>query len=236
MDMKQVVLYAVILIIVYLVWNYIFNDTTSKNLITMTEGSKLKKINAEDLPGNKGSNDFTYSFWIYINDWNSKYGQKKTIIERKNGNDKGPEIYLGEHKNDLNVVITTYSETGGSTGNDQRIVLENIPVQRFTHLVVTVNNNAVDMYLDGKLVKTHILDNPPRIDKVADQAIYVNKNRGFSGYLAKLKYYSRALNPREVYEIYKEGYGAGLLGGLLNRYKIKFAFLKDNNEITSMQI
>jgi len=236
MDMKQIVLYAVILIILYLVWNYIFSDSTSKNLITMTEGTKQKKITADSLPGNKGSNDFTYSFWIYINDWNYNYGSKKTIIERTNGDNKGPVIYLGEHKNDLHVQLTTYSETGGNVGEQNDNIVENIPVQKFTHLVVTINNSAVDIYLDGKLVKTEVLPNPPKIDEVADQAIYVNKNKGFSGYLAKLKYYSRALNPREVYEIYKEGYGAGLLGGLLNRYKLKFAFLKDNNEITSMQI
>tara|TARA_Y100000389_G_scaffold110197_1_gene107309 strand:+ start:2178 stop:2897 length:720 start_codon:yes stop_codon:yes gene_type:complete len=239
MDMKQIVLYAVILIIIYLVWNYIFSDPTSKNLITMIDGQKTKRIKYGDLPGNKGSNDFAYSFWIYINDWNHAYNEKKIIIERKKGNHKGPLIYLGEHKNDLHVNITSHSALGGQGSpppNEEIITLENIPVQKFTHIVVTVNNSAVDMYLDGKLVKTHILNNVSTVDEVAEADIVVNKGNGFSGYLAKLKYVSRTLNPREVYEIYKEGYGAGLFGGLINRYKLKFAFLKDNNEITSMQI
>lgn len=236
MDMKQIVLYAVILIIIYLVWNYIFSDPTSKNLITMTDGQKTKKINHGDLPGNKGSNDFAYSFWIYINDWNHAYNEQKIIIERKKGEHKGPIIYLGEHKNDLHVEITSHSTSGGNSPLTETITLENIPVQKFTHIVVTVNNSAVDMYLDGKLVKTHILNNVSTVDEVAEADIRVNKGNGFSGYLAKLRYVSRALNPREVYEIYKEGYGAGLFGGLINRYKLKFAFLKDNNEITSMQI
>ena len=161
---------------------------------------------------------------------------KKNIIERKNGEHKGPVIYLGEHKNDLHVEITSHSTSGGNRKLIKTITLENIPVQKFTHIVVTVNNSAVDMYLDGKLVKTHILNNVSTVDEVAEADITVNKGNGFSGYLAKLKYVSRALNPREVYEIYKEGYGAGLFGGLINRYKLKFSFLKDNNEITSMQI
>ena len=43
---------------------------------------QLKEIKASELPGNKGSNDFTFSVWIYVNTWNYRYGQVKNILRR----------------------------------------------------------------------------------------------------------------------------------------------------------
>jgi len=63
-----------------------------------------------------------------------------------------------------------------------------------------------------------------------------NGEAGFAGFIAKVRYYSRALNPREVYELYREGYSGSLLGNLFNKYKLRFSYIKDNEEVGSLEI
>ena len=81
----------------------------------------------------------------------------------------------------------------------------------------------------SKLVKTKILANVP---KATRSNIYLTPGGGFGGSTANFLYINRSLNPREVYDVYKEGCGGqAWFTDLFNRYRIKLAFLKDNVEI-----
>ena len=103
-----------------------------------------------------------------------------------------------------------------------------------------LNNKAIDVYLDGKLVKTCILlafkHKAGQNLIVADKSSKTVDGTGFSGFIAKLRFYSRTVNPREAYEIYKEGHGSSWLANLLSQYKLKFAFLKNNKEVKSITL
>lgn len=73
---------------------------SAKESIASIEADKLKKSEGQ----------FTMSCWIYIDDWNYKYGEKKVIMQRKNQNFINPIIELGEYKNDLKVTLNTFEE------------------------------------------------------------------------------------------------------------------------------
>ena len=92
----------------------------------------------------------------------------------------------------------------------------------------------MDVYLDGKLVRTCVL---PGIAKVNDNAsIYITPEGGFSGYTSKIQYFADATNPQEAYNIYKDGYGDSIFGGLMSKYQLKVSFLEDNVEQGSIEI
>lgn len=237
MDIRDFILWGVILIVVYWIYYYFFVDKTSGQLLNLHNGQIKKTINAEKLPGSSGSSDFGYSIWIYVNDWDYQYGNKKVILERRSGdNHVGPSIYLGRNTNDLHIEMTTSSTTGVSESPTETCILHNVPIQKWCHIVVTTNNKTIDAYLDGKLVKTCVLNGVPRMSKIRNEPIHITPEGGFSGFVSNLKYHSRSLNPREVMELYKEGYSGDLLGAMFNRFKLKFSIFKDNNEITSLQL
>ena len=73
---------------------------SAKESIASIEADKLKKSEGQ----------FTMSCWIYIDDWNYKYGEKKVIMQRNNQNFINPIIELGEYKNDLKVTLNTFEE------------------------------------------------------------------------------------------------------------------------------
>ena len=249
MDLKKILFGAVVVIILYIFFTTVFADKTKSSLTgTHNAWNEPIEIPSSKLKGS-GSNDYTYSFWIYINDYNKNYGEKKMILERSNtikinGSDKPlyyPRIYLGENQNDIHIEIT-YKEDD-NTYKEHEIVINSIPLQKWNHIIMTKSGNTIDIYIDGKLVKTSIMRKVANQPK-ADQSIKItdvnetasgadSSNKGFSGYLSKVNYYSTSMNTREAYQLYKEGYGGGFFGSFFNRFKLKFAFMQDNQEKSS---
>jgi len=93
----------VLLFIVYLIVNWYFKKT--KKLISMSSGTIAHSISADDLPENTQAGNYTYSMWFYIHDWNKKYGQHKTILQRGDDGDESLKVSLGETENNITVKI-----------------------------------------------------------------------------------------------------------------------------------
>ena len=70
----------------------------------ITDAKKETRVPRDTLIQSSGN--YSLSMWIYIDDWNYKYGEKKTILERDNNNIKNPHIYLDTHKN--NIIVDFY--------------------------------------------------------------------------------------------------------------------------------
>ena len=83
-----------------------------------------------------------------------------------------------------------------------KITIKNIPIQRWTCFNVSVHDRVVDIYKDGLLYHTEILDNPPKIN---DYDMVLGNNGGFNGYLSRIVWSNKALSPGEIYNKYKEG-------------------------------
>ena len=239
MDFKKILMGVAIVIILYLVFTYFFTDSTKTDLLVMHDASVRKVIDAEDLTGGNSAN-YSYSFWLYINTWNYGYGSEKVIFRRtKTGEKNLIEGVLDTTNNNLKIKMA-YSK--GNSPNDEifkECHVSNIPLQKWTNIIVTLNNKAIDIYLDGKLVKTCVLPGvqtpkPGQNLIIADKSSEQVEGTGFSGFISKFRFYSRTINPREAYEIYKEGHGSGWLANLLGQYKLKFAFLKNNKEVNSV--
>lgn len=236
MDYKKLILGVLIVIVLYIIYRYVFQDTTSADLASDTNAKRQKVIKAEQLPGNPASVDFTFSIWIYVDSWQYKYGKNKTIFRRSNQKGElSPAVTLAAATNDLEITLVTFpsknSTTGGTTDTWS---IHNIPLQKWTNVLVATNNRAVDTYIDGKLVNTHVLQGVPKMDKKAP--IYLTPDGGFSGNTAKFKYFARTISPREAYQIYKDGPGGNMFTDLLNKYKLKVQFLKDDEEINGFEI
>jgi hypothetical protein len=243
MEFKTIIIGFIIFLVIMWLYRYFFTDPTRTSLLTMGSAETSVIKNYTQLTGNAESSDFTYTTWIYVKDWNYKMGKEKIIIQRKNISDElFPKISLGSSSNDLIINMHVFSDEGSTTSQTESTTctVKNIPLQKWTHITMTVNNRALDTYIDGKLVKTCILSGPPKIDGTANINICPPNigggEAGFKGNVAKVRYYSRSLNPREVYELYREGYSGSLLGNLFNKYKLRFSYIKDNEEVGSLEL
>lgn len=227
-----IILLVIVILLVYVLYNYV-KGAKQTTLYSLEDARHHKTFAASDLSTSPTSN-YALSIWFYINDWNYKIGQQKVILDRRGKNSKpSPSITLGANKNNITVSMETHvAENLTETSN---CVINDVPLQRWTNLIMSINGRALDLYIDGKLVKTCILSGPPK--NYTKAPIQVTPDGGFSGYTARLQYFSEPLSPSDAYDIYREGFsGKDSIFAGLNKYKLKFAFLEDNKEVNSFEL
>ncbi len=230
MEIMQIILIVVLLImlIYFIMWLF----TKSTQLTKMSDGTIRQVILANTLPNSKHSNNYTYSTWFYVNDWNYRFGEPKIILGRLDkDNNPSPSITIGAMENNVNVAVACYPISASAAPIIHQCNVSNIPLQKWVNLIVSLYGRTLDLYLDGKLVRTCVL---PGVAKVSPETdILVTPNGGFNGWTANFQYWATASNPQEAYNIYKGGYGSSTM---FNRFRIKVAFLSNDKEKTSFTI
>ena len=362
MDIKGVAIGVFIfLVLLYIIINA-FSKTTK--LSEMSDGTILQTIEAAKLKNKNPGSNFTYSMWIYINDWNYRYGEDKIILNREScpkvvldkkknkimvnvkcisvGTDSTPASYTpyscaeqaknveacnackngfscacvncnqtdfdfhngivdpscaspasiatainaaitkvtnataaksaadaaksaGDsatpampdlEKNALaktatdaaNALTTAQSEyslamslrTGKgamvaeSDTNVHSCVVDNISIQKWVNIIVSLYNLTLDIYIDGKLVRTCILPGVPKNNN--NSAIQITPGGGFRGWTTTFKFFPYASNPQAAFNLYKDGYGGSIVGNAISKYRLRVSAIKNNEVQTSFEI
>lgn len=239
MNIQNIIITAVVILIVYVTYVYFFGKgSSSSKLISIHDARQADIISPSILPTNT-STDYTYSVWFYISDWNYRMGEPKVIFGRTGANnDPSPSIFLAPSINNIHISMAVYPNEKSSTARIHTCVLENVPLQKWTNLIISLEGRAMDVYLDGKLVRTCMMPGVPKADPASN--LLVTPDGGFNGSVAGLQYIGRAINPSEAYNIYKKGYGSGYgigsLGNMFNKYRVKLAFMENNREVNSLEM
>ena len=112
--------------------------------------------------------------------------------------------------------------------------MKNFPLQKWVNLIISLQGQTLDVYIDGKLQKTCVLEGVVKVNKEED--VKVTPAGGFSGWTSNFQYWDKASNPQEAYNIYRKGYGGGVLGNAFNKYKLRVQVLKDNDVAGGFEI
>lgn len=252
MDIKNVLLIIIILVLLYIVIRYVFSDANT--LSGLNSGTAMQTIAASSLVKGSiaNSSNFTYSIWFYINDWNYKYNENKVLFGRMgsltstsgtsvsgiSGKNPCPAVVLGSIENNLSVMLACYPGEGSALssdsvrGADGSIIhtcsVTNIPIQKWVNLLISTYGRSLDVYLDGKLVKTCVLPGVAKINQEAD--VYVTPVGGFAGWTAKFQYFPNSTDPQTAWNIYRKGYGRSFLSNLFGKYQLKVTISNNGTE------
>ena len=314
--MQIVAIVAVVLIVLYLV----INAFSKTNKLTKLMSAKTEQIiKASELKNTNTGNNFTYSMWLYIEDWNYRYGEEKIILNRA----RCPMITLGAKPNSMKIIIKTMNSSDATVPNsppsladhaknianknscnacdngftcacdscdrtlfnatesaaaelgvysdlsptlsalgqsqanginainaanaaaaeltnNHSCVIDAIPIQKWVNVIVSLYQQTLDVYLEGKLVKTCVLPGPAVRNNNA--SIFVTPKTsavlpgGFSGWTSSFRYMPYASNPQEAYNIYKDGFGGSILANAMSKYRFRFSLIKDNKESGGFEI
>ena len=234
-------LYILFIILALVVFYYIYVGFTKSGPITTLADAKFQQtIDATKLASDTGTNNYTYAVWMYIDNWNYRYGEPKVVFGRTDSSSQGepnpsPSVILGAMQNDLTISVTTYPKKTGGSPMIHNCVIRNVPLQKWTCLLISLYGRSLDVYLDGKLVRTCVLPGVAKVNKTAP--VKLTPDGGFDGFTAKFMYFDQPTNPQEAWNIYKDGFASGgSLGNFFDKYKIKVAFLEDNVEQGSLEI
>jgi hypothetical protein len=194
-------------------------------LLKSTEMSASASLNATNpsITINKpGGLRYAYGIWIYVNSWDSSI--EKTIFER-NSNIK---LYLDANSPTLKCGITT----GAATDPVVPVTItDNFPLQKWVYIVVSVDGQYIDTYLDGKLVKSArmVADGGeiPIVDS-SSQMILGSANL-WDAHVSKFTHWTEPIDPATVWSNYMSGNGQNnSLSNAVSSYGVDFTILQDN--------
>lgn len=152
-------------------------------------------------------------------------------------------ICLDSYDNNLLIDIETFNTGRNGCDEDSSLItrhkISNIPLQKWNCLILSVDTKTFDVYLDGKLRNSFILDGTYN-NSVSKKNIYLgnvnNSVPGFEGFITRVRYEPNSINPQQAYNIYKEGINSSLAKSLFNQYSLKVSFLEFNKEKGSFTI
>lgn len=162
--------------------------------------------------------EFTWSCWIYLDNLTYNENQYRCIFYKgndysENPNDatsnglnfpnNSPGLYLTPHKNDLVVIMNTFNVI------NEKILISDIPVKKWVNVMIRCENNVIDVYINGTIVKSHRLHGVPKQNY---GNVYVGADGGFSGYVSNLSYFNKALGIYEINNIVSKGPNTIMIG------------------------
>lgn len=222
----QVSLAVIVFIIVLYIFNYIFSYTkrfikSYKGTVDIVDGLKNaeRRFVISNDPSNKSyiniprsyneenGIEFTYQFWLLVDNWTIRQGVNKHVFHKGNeihskksddGKDdfdypllNAPGVYLDPNKNILKIIMNTFDDPG----NDEPLEVPNIPIGKWVLITITLEGQILKAYQNGYLIQSKVLKSYPRQN---NSPIWINDMNGFSGFISKLRYYNYAVPQNEI--------------------------------------
>ena len=240
MNAIAIILAIVVILLFYILYRFFMLKSTE---LTQT-ASLLDQNPSIPIENKPTSTRYSYGIWIYVNSWDSSI--PKTIFERKNN----IKLYFADTAPVLKCNITMDDgqplANGASAPTTTLEITDNFPIQKWVHIVTSVDNQYLDAYLDGKLIKSGRLyseavtgtnASPESTPKTpADQAMTIGGSTSYDAYIAKFNHWSLPLDPQTVWSIYNEGNGQSGMNNYISSYGIDLSILKDNVEQSKYSI
>ena len=250
----NIIIIVIVIILILMILRYMLLDNYT--LQSLQNAQTASVISASSLATNGSSipsSNFSYSIWYYINDWNYRYGEPKVIFGRMgassssssssisgvSGLDPCPAVVLGAVENNLAISLGCYPginktpTTRGGTTVVHTCSISNVPIQKWVNLIVSVHGRTMDIYIDGKLVKTCMLPGVASINSSSN--VYVTPSGGFDGWTSKFQYFPNPINPQEAWNIYSKGYSTYWLD-MYQTYHIQLSLIENGTTQGSVTI
>lgn len=245
MTPTTIILLVIILLLVYVLYAYL-TGTVSKLIQTASLKTQVPPITQIDSAKNSR---YGYSIWVYVNTWTNN--SRKTIFSRPNS----LRLYLDNSSPTLKLDLAM---NGALVNNAPPMMTMNItnnfPLQKWVCIGVSVDNQFVDAYLDGKLIKSQRFYSqigaaapapisesfPMTPPDAAISPVYLGNGEPVAGqtyapfdaFVSEFKRWSVPIDPQSAWDTYLAGNGSNGISRAFSSYGIDVSVLKNNVEQT----
>jgi hypothetical protein len=198
----------------------------------------------------KPGGEYTISFWMYITSWDYRAGLAKSVLQILDT--KAPNYSLLTtvlYPNENRLMVRVHTEApgagvdytmnsnydslmSGKQGLANEVIespmcdIQDIDLQRWINITISVNGRIVDVYYDGKLNRSCVLPDIPMAPESGIQVVTTGKKGGFGGKLSGVQFFAYPLTPDRIYAIYQAGPKgpSGFIGFLAEKLGIKLTY------------
>lgn len=174
---------------------------------------------------------YTISFWMYITSWDFRSGLAKSVLQISDAGMTSNDLLTTVlYPNEAKMMVRVFTDApaegpdftsstesaklfsgGGNlnmfTPSGQMPVcdLQDIDLQRWINITISVNGRIVDVYYDGKLNRSCVLKGVPTASASGTQAVVIGRSGGFMGKMSGVQFFGYPLTPDRIYAIYQAG-------------------------------
>lgn len=181
---------ALLAVAAAVLWFY-FNTTTGAGdakevvIVKGSQAGDLERTVRPSLPVSFNQPEgltYSYTGWVLVKDFGKGYGKQRRIFS----NDDSPALYIDSTSNSFVVSVKTF-------GTTETILIPNLPAMKWIHVAIVVDQQSVDVYINGTLRQHHTLSQLPK-----QTTPVVTTGPGWDGVLADLVYHPRTLRHTEI--------------------------------------
>lgn len=207
-----------VVIIIILFMLYLSMTKTSSVLTQNYLKTGMAQVNASDLV-NYGSMSYEFELWIYATSVSGAASNPDTT-RGPSANPNGNLFHISVMTGSAVISLDLYknSELYLHTSSAKRYkITDAFPLNTWQHVIVSVNNDVLDLYLDGKLVKSYKMD----YNLLLEKSSKITFGKG-PIYIAGFKREANSVTPTTAWQKYMAGNKV-----IRNPFSLSFDFHKD---------
>ena len=221
MNLAMIILGVVLLIVIYFMYVRFFTTP----MLAKYLGGSPGPIDMSTLT-NPSSVRCSYCFWVYASSLSSSPGGgSNNLFKIQQTSDKSSTTYLSvDITNSANLQVTP---TLSDDTTPSITLMNNFPMQTWKCVAISFDNKTLDVYLDGKIVRSIMMANnikPPAATVGSSVVGSINWGNG-DIYISNFQRFPSPMDPMTAWSIYINGNG----GSGISSYGMEVALSKNNN-------
>lgn len=180
--------------------NYVYLN--EENIIPLEDNILAKSNNIKIFSQDQQevTREYSFSMWIFLNQHStsmSSYNKETNIFDFGNGK---PRVTYYNNENDsknkdVYRIYFSNQEDGKQFYDIQ------LPSQKWNHIVFNYKSRHVDLFVNGKLLRTFTFKNKIPSYNLGD-LVTIGSENGLSGSIANVRYYQKNLSKQQINNIY----------------------------------
>ena len=219
MNYTLIILGIILILVLYVLYRFIYDRQTTINEMEYLKDG-VSDVKFENL-ANPGSVRYTYSIWVY-----AQQADANDIFYIHDSDTAGT---TGAYRFKLHVTTAgelkyTISHKPDTAVEDKDyIITSNFPFQKWVCVAISVDNNIIDSYLDGKLVKSQQIKD---IQGPTSKNSTIKHGKG-DMYIAKFERLDTPIDPQTAWNMYMAGNGGSYISNAFASYGANLILTKD---------
>ena len=193
---------------------------------------------------NPYSANYTVAYWLYINNFSESIGKFLFYGVAGTSTPSTSDQTICSFQMDATAPVLSTSILTGTNANSNSnslqsiIITDNLPIQTWVYVLVSVSSNYADCYLNGKLVVSQQLTKPSvsiQQTKTAGSSATSNQptlnligGKEVDVYVTKLMWIPNPIDPQTAWTYYNQGNGNPTFSGA-STYHLQMDVIKDSN-------
>jgi hypothetical protein len=235
MNYTLIILGVILIVVIYMMYSVILGQQSKigANIITISSVTANNSVLLSSL-ATPNSPRYNLSFWISA--------ENLAASEQSLFKISDPTKVAPANKDLLNVKLTTdatlkYSMSHSGNANEtNHTIMTNFPFQKWVYVILSVDSNIMDMYIDGKLTRSEKFTITPDVPSKTYSIIFPTATANTLIYLARFERNPVAMDPATAWSKYMAGNGGNYFSSLFSSYGAAFTITKDNLEVNKLSL